>query len=69
MSKAFSSHKNTPNNISDDGSAVPQYTLFPRDKKELKLMVEYIPSIHDHKTIQCHTIHCAALFINTCNQT
>ena len=42
--KAFSSHKNTPSNTS-----APQYTLFPRDRRELRLMIEYIPSIHDHK--------------------
>lgn len=49
MNKAFSSHKNTLNDISDDGSTVPQYTLFPRDKKGLKLMIEHMPSMHDHK--------------------
>ena len=37
--KTFSEYKKSSNNISVNESAAPQYTLFPKDKDELKKMI------------------------------
>ena len=38
--KTFSEYKNTPKRQQIKESASPQYTLFPKDKKELKDMID-----------------------------